>query len=683
MPAFFSQLFYRAKPYLLLLLAAIVAYLPVSTMAFALKNDIVALEYPINYFISESLRSGVAPLWFNTWAMGFPLESILTWSVFSPVRILFGLLLPYSLYLLHIEFIFFIAFSGWSFYYFLKSQRAAGYKPALLISVCYMLSGFLCGSSQWLLYITAAAFLPLLLARFLLLLKAPGWKNAALFAAVFYLHLTSVYVAFTIIACYLLLAILGLKGWRLYRQKTPLAAAEKQAGFLLASGGLIGLLAAPCLYGSLQVLQAIERGQPIAEGSAFFQSNYLHPQGLQSLLLPLSLTKIALPNTEGTMMNSYVGLLPLLLLPLGLGNAWRERNSTAFGSLAVAVLFLLVSLGHYTPLREWLNRLPGFAYFRNPGLFRIYFIFFFLVFLFLALDKGLAVTAAAQKKTVRVTSMVLGLLLLAALAYSLPLNVAPANQSLKAFIQSLSYHHTLLFGATIQLFLLGALLLAWLKRKMTLFAFIVFADVVLNTLLCTPFFTVSSYSVQQTIEIFQPVNGFPVQATPPVQVPAHYQQGQAQWHNVNVYRKQVSLQEAYRGPLVLKHFAQPGTALLSFRQRPLLSAVGGQAAVVVQVQKPNYIRAMVETDQPAALRLLQNWYPGWKAFFNSKEIALQPHKGPGMQIHIPHSGVVEFRYSKNGLLFIAIGINLLLFSGLFVLVFIRLRKRYLSTGNRR
>ncbi|MBK6938244.1 MAG: hypothetical protein IPH18_16295 [Chitinophagaceae bacterium] len=60
-------------------------------MMFTIKNDVLMIEYPIQHFISESLRNGNYPLWFNTWGMGFPLQSVLSWGVFSTPQMLTGL----------------------------------------------------------------------------------------------------------------------------------------------------------------------------------------------------------------------------------------------------------------------------------------------------------------------------------------------------------------------------------------------------------------------------------------------------------------------------------------------------------------------------------------------------------------------------------------------------------------
>ena len=116
---------HRTKPalaYLSIAALAIVAWLPISAMIFSVKNDVLSFEYPIQFFISENLRKGNFPLWMDSWALGFPLQSVLTWGVYSTPRFLIGLIFGSSLYALHIEFILYSIASGCIMYKLLKTH---------------------------------------------------------------------------------------------------------------------------------------------------------------------------------------------------------------------------------------------------------------------------------------------------------------------------------------------------------------------------------------------------------------------------------------------------------------------------------------------------------------------------------------------------------------------------------
>ena len=177
-------------------------------MFFSLRNDVVAIEYPIQHFISEGLRNGEFPTWFNTWAMGFPLQSVLSWGVYSTPQMLIGLLFDSNIYVLHVEFIFFIMASGCVMYKLIKTHFIIDKNLSLLLACCYMLSGFTVGSSQWLLYITCMTFIPLVIYCLLSLLKTPSLKYSILFATSFFLLFTNVHIYLTVASSYILIFFL-------------------------------------------------------------------------------------------------------------------------------------------------------------------------------------------------------------------------------------------------------------------------------------------------------------------------------------------------------------------------------------------------------------------------------------------------------------------------------------------
>jgi hypothetical protein len=63
---------YQLKPYLLLLLILLIAYLPLTTFYFGMKNDAFSDNCLNNFFLSESLHAGMMPLWNPCMNFGFP-----------------------------------------------------------------------------------------------------------------------------------------------------------------------------------------------------------------------------------------------------------------------------------------------------------------------------------------------------------------------------------------------------------------------------------------------------------------------------------------------------------------------------------------------------------------------------------------------------------------------------------
>lgn len=611
----------------------------------ALKNDIIALEYPINHFISQCIRNGEIPAWFNSWGLGFPLQSSLTWGIYSTPQVLFSSIFNYDIYVLHIEFMFFILLSGWSMFYLLKTHFLKDERTAQILAACYMLSGFMVGSTQWLLYITAAAFVPLLISSLLEQLKNPTRRNAFQVAICYTLMFTSVYSAFNIITTYSLIIFLSAWLWKNKKDKAKTGAALR--GLLLA-GFFTLLLCLPVLCFTLELLNDLDRGNGLAESSAFFKSNYLHPGALGSMLFPFSSVKMLFDNTEGTMLNTYTGLFVIGLLPVAAVTALKSRNKQAYILLGTAVLFLFFSFGHITPARNVLNILPGFSYFRNPAIFRFFFIFSLILFVASA-SRNRSFEELLQSRFFRYT------LWLAAIA-SIITFIVNRNSlegllpfDLTGFVINLTPSQALCINSFIQLLLIVLLLLLIRNQKFVLAKWVFAADLAINTLLCVPFFSVSSYTLPQLNSILHAEKGFPVQEQTPSEVPAVFMDSKGnRWQNINVFSKKVSAGDSYRGPLTLKNSAIEGLAN-KIQGKSLVYAENDTSAGSVRtvVQKPGHIRAVVQMLQPGTVTLLQNYYPGWKVYTNGKETRITGKERPGISVSLPAgSSTVDFRYNR-------------------------------------
>lgn len=646
------------RPYLFISCCGILAFAPVSFMLRALKNDIVALEYPINQFISQCIRNGEFPYWFNTWGMGFPLQSSLTWGVYSTPQLFFSSVFDYNIYTLHIEFLFFILLSGWGMFYLLKEFVIKEQRTAQLLSVCYMLSGFMVGSTQWLLYVTAAAFIPLLTASLLRLLNTPSLKNSIQVAVCYTLMFTSVYAAFNIITTYSI--ILFLAAWFYKHRKEQ---NRKRIVHLITSGVITLLLCFPCLYFTLELLNSLDRGDGLSADSAFFNSNYLHPGALSSMLFPFSSVRMGYANTEGTMLNSYTGLFLLTMLPTVLWAMAKERSRTGYLLSGAALIFLMISFGDITPLRKILNVIPGFSFFRNPAVFRFYFIFMLIAFTAYML-RNKKFDELFNTKIFRYTLWLLAMICITALILTSGHGKGLMPFSAGGFIKNVTYHQTLFINSLVQLlFIPGFIVLIRIKRWQMLKWFFA-ADLVINTLLCTPFFSVSSYPVAEVNTILKAGDNFPVQKENPAEVPASFTDSKGNsWQNINVFSKKVSTADSYRGPLALKGI--PGESRF-VQNRPLVYTTNDSVAatVVITIQRPNHIRANVRQESPGMVTLLQNAWPGWKVFINNKETAFAREGRPGLSVNVPAGdAVIDFRYERKAIWLSA------LFVHLFIIVF--------------
>lgn len=675
-----TSFIHSAKPYLFIAIAAVLAYLPISSMLFTLKNDVLAIEYPIQHFMSESLRNGEFPSWFNTWHMGFPLQSILTWGVYSTPRMLIGWALPSNIYVFHLEFLFYIMASGWCMFKLLKTHFIADRKLALLLSCCYMLSGFTVGSSQWLLYITAMTFVPLLLHCLLRLLKQPSLKYALLFAISVYLLFTNVHIYLSVVSFYLLAAFLLVYCIMVSTRKDP--ARSKAFKWLAGSCLLAALLCAAPAYYTYELVQHLDRRNSIASELSFFQSNYLHPDALSSLLVPLSSVKTIHPNTEGTVLNAYIGLLPLLLLPVTFIINKNGRNRLSWILLAVAALFLIVSFGHLTPVRGWLNIFPAMSRFRHPGVLRVFFNFFIILYIAHSLRNynfaALSDRIQPFRKTIIATLLILLLLAIVSLLVHVG-GSAIWNVSVRQTLKFITADNLWFIGAFLQIGLLLLLLIAFLKLPRFVPG-IILLELVINTLACTPFFTISTYSAKEVNKILASPPGFPVQTIPPAQVASGYTDEQGNtWPNINTFKKQVSTQVSMAGPLILENvskFLSDDSSQASLAHAgmvvplphsdwessslPLASKIlqlqGVNASIKPREQRPRKVSFDIEAQMPMQLMLLQSDFPGWEASLNGKQLPLIHDKAlPFVTIETSNpSGTLEFRYEKKSVQYSAL-----------------------------
>jgi hypothetical protein len=617
-----------------------------------MKNDVVALEYPINHFISQCIRNGQWPCWFNSWGMGFPLQSNITWSVFSTPQMLFSSLSNYNIYALHAEFMFFILLSGCSMFYFMRRFIVKDDKLARLLAVAYMLSGFMVGSTQWLLYITAAAFIPLLLSCIFSLLERPTARHAFLTAVVYSMMFTSVYAALNIITTYALLAFLFIFLIRSYKSG---ATFKKVLGYLSLSAVITAILCLPVVYFSLEVLNNIQRGSAITNDPSFFNSNYLHPAALSTMLLPFSSVKMMFSNTEGTMLDSYAGLITIIALPAAIIAWYRKRSVISLSLFLATITFLLLSFGAFTPVRHAFNLLPGFSYFRNPAIFRFYFILCLLLFIAYTLRNW-----SLQEILSYSSSRLVYYLMAAICIFIIVFHIRDFNltgvRSASSFIKGMSSSTALLIAAVVQLIivlLLGILLYRMLFKAARI---LLLADLVINTLLCTPFFSVSSYSLPEVNNILSTTKGFPVQEPPPSSVNSIYTDvhGNA-WQNVNVFSKEVSSQESYLGPLVLKEnimeYSPAGKALV-YAANP-----SNDKGIRITEQLPSRVRALSDLPVSDTIIFQQNYFKGWRAAINGAPVPLII-SGRQIRLAVPAGrSEIEFRYSRPDVKFAAIFIH--------------------------
>ncbi|MER3497842.1 MAG: hypothetical protein C4308_04020 [Chitinophagaceae bacterium] len=659
--------------YLVISLAAIFAYLPVSFMIFSLKNDVVVIEYPFQHFIAQSLRNSQLPLWFNSWAMGFPMQTVLTWGIYSTPQIIFGFIAGSNFYMLHVQFVFFIMLSGWGMFRLLQRHFLKDEKISLLLTCAFMLSGITVSSSQWLLYITCLSFIPWLTYCAINLFKKPSAYHAIAFAASYFLFFTNVHIYLSVVITYLLIVFFALAiiyvMW--YSKKTN---EEKRRLLKFASLGFVltAIICAAPAYYTAETLAHLKRSIPIINDQQFFQENYLHPKALITLLTPLASAKLEYPNTNPVVLNVYTGFFCLLLLPVAIYVSTLKKNYAAWALLSLSVIFLVASFGHLSVVRNSMNVLPGFSYFRHPGVLRIYFLFFLVLFLAQSLRSVKfeeLIELTTYRRILKIGLVSFLSLLLIMLVYSIGAVGLP-GRSIYETVKKLSFRQLVFINAAAQFVLLLIVLFALEKRKNFLLPLFV-ADLILNTLICTPFFTISSYTVKEANEILSATKGFPVQKLPPSLTIATKKDGKNNyWYNVNSFKNEVSTDLSMPGPLALKEiddFSLNDSLKNAFAEKPIAFLLDSSSgSLIIKKQLPKRIVIDMALSKPATIILQQAQFPGWKAYLNGKEISLNQLSLPFVHANLPAGKrTVEFVFDKKGVTVTAIFCHVFVLSFLF------------------
>src|SRR5664279_5431351 len=107
------NLHFRARfvTYLLLFLFLFIAYLPLSSFLFALKNDALTTNFPNKYFFSASLHDGFLPLWNPYINFGLPLYADPGFAFWNPITWIFGFI-GYTVPMMTVEILLYIWIAG-------------------------------------------------------------------------------------------------------------------------------------------------------------------------------------------------------------------------------------------------------------------------------------------------------------------------------------------------------------------------------------------------------------------------------------------------------------------------------------------------------------------------------------------------------------------------------------------
>lgn len=355
--------------YLYIVIFSVVCYYFLWLNPYSMKWDLAEQYLPWRYFIGKCIQNGELPFWNPFQLGGYPTYADpQSGTLYYPVWII-GSAFGYSMRVIQLEILAFIIIGGIGLYQ-LSNKLGNSKISSLIISLSYASCGFFVGNAQHLTWIAAAAWIPILMSQYYSIRLNIFKINLIWFLLILYLFVSSAYPAF-VITCFYIIFIDQIYLFIKSSNKIKFAFHR----FAFTAFAIIILF--PIIYSVYSSINYFSRGDGISIEKAL-----QHPfsfQSLISLIAPFSSFKNPeYFNTDISMSNAYMGLFPIMLFSIYIISK-KNRKSSFW--IIVSLVFLIISVGSQTPIREILYKfLPGFDLFRFPSLFRLFFIISFLLF---------------------------------------------------------------------------------------------------------------------------------------------------------------------------------------------------------------------------------------------------------------------------------------------------------------
>ena len=704
----------KERYYLLgLLIVAITAYWQISFFQYSLKYDMIDCSYPWRYIVSEHLRNGMLPMWNPYQNLGYPLfadlQSGSPW--YLPVWIL-SVFSAYNIYTLSFEFIFHIFMAGVGMFYLGKTLKLS-LNTAFIMGLAYMLSGFFIGNAQHFTLIAGATWLPFILSGYFEIIHKNNIRAVIKTAFFFFLFIAGGYPTYVVTTAYILCSLFVAYTLTLIKKKERV----KLRQFILNNLYLFiftVLLSCVVLLSYIDIAPELTRTEGIDLKAAML--NPFSPQCMLSLILPYGVIKdMAFFNTDLSMSNAYLGLIPLIFLCF----SFFVRKSKAYYFFLVLALFsLLVAMGDYLPVRKILfNYVPLMNLFRFPGVFRLFTIVGFIVCAGFGIDYYIKDNI---KSIILINgiSTVFVMLFLGITFYSRAQGYLEIKKFVTATIftesQTSSLTQHIAFQSFIQIMVLFSFILAlrFLKNNthfIYFVAFIVALEMGLAAQLNAPYTVFYQNIKQEDVMLHHKSQfkvGFPLSDTTSVSENTNARLSYGPfWRNLTIFHKQVSNEgftslvlRNYRDmtknyPVLLDSLLKNPPLFITadiapFDSLNLQATNAGKVffdrktfnslSSLIHYDKPDYkikiaefkpgtIKLKTNSFANQVLVLLQNNYKGWKAYVNEKEVPILTADKSLMALYLPKGeNTIIFTFEKPLIVFgfyVSL-LSLLVFGGL-------------------
>lgn len=630
-----------------LLFVCLIAYLPVSSFLFALKNDAFLYNFPNKFFFSEALHAGYLPAWNPYLNYGFPLYADPGFAWWHPLTWIFSFI-GYNAYTFTIEVLLYIYISGLGMYWL---GKILGHHPATAFAMgcMFMCSGFFIGNLQHVNFLTCAAFLPWLIGAWLLYQRTPSITTLSRCGVAVYLLCTGGHPAIPIATVYFMVLVSVLHF--LLVQKKPLMAFLRQQLTLVVFSVLLLL---PVLLSYWQLLPLYTRNEPIVQAGSLDVGFTL--SSCISFLFPFATIKNgAWFGTDVSMRNAYFSIPGFVFLLQFLFRKEKKPMQTIF--LLAGATMLLLSAGGAIKKTIY-QTLPLLQFIRTNGEFRVFTVFGFLICASYELNglvlkkERLAGSLKIFFQSIAVIAGITALLFFLLAERNQPLfstnSLSPAL--LKAIIDTISFRQTVFIASIDTLLFCLLYSFALYKKKGLYFISVLLLDVILNSWLLLPITGVSKTPVAKIQNVInKSPDGFPASslsyqtAQKPVTASEEVLIGNWNW-----YSKKISYADKIDYPSALKtteaFLASGNTSML--QNKPAIFLKNKTGRITLNQFSPAEIKLSMDIQAPDTLIVLQNFFPGWQAWVNEKKAAIRLYKNNFIQLPVnENTKRVRFRFS--------------------------------------
>ena len=656
------------KDYLVLFIICCIGLWQITLFQNIMKWDILDINLPWRYFISECLRNGILPLWNPYINCGFPQSADpMTWY---PVSWIIGFFFENDLITLQYEYLFHV-FIGAVGFYLLGGLLQFNRETKLIIGVSFMFSGLFISNAQHFGWIVSAAWFPLIIYHYIVFCESLNFKNGVVFILFLFFQLTGGYAGFFIVTAYILVALFIYFLIDRWKRKNFL----KYILLNIFLAALFILLSSVVLVSSFQVSALLTRYHHLSID--YVNQGALPFKALISFILPFATTtNVEFWGADSSLLNCYIGIIPFVFLVYTLIVIRKANVRILF---LVGIIFLSIALADILPFRRWIYYLPFMNIFRFPTLFR------FFAYAIFILVSGVGINSFLKnnkdEKTLRVITIVFIAILGGFFIYNSFLIQKWVFKKLllfdlKAFLGAASIYDRIFFQSFIAIIILVAFLIIlrrFTNKKRNIFLIVIIGfDMIVATQL-NIYHTVVDFTdptpTQRAIKKLP--EGFPLPGmderiedindltAPPIPF---------LWRSLNVFHKKTS----YTGysPYYFSSMYRCETEGLfhSVIKNPLFYLADSISSnniidslsidslsyskIEITAFNPNYTELRIKTDKEQLLTFVQNYYPGWKAYINDSEIEIIKSNYSFMSIWIPKGeSIVKYNYKpKKGLI---------------------------------